>query len=305
VDHDIRQGIVGFVGLGRMGRGMALNLCRKGFRLRVHDIDPRPVQELVAAGAQAAASIAELARDADVVITMLPNSAIVTEVIAGAAGVLAHARAGTIVMDMSTVAPEVTDALAQAALRKEVSFVDAPVGRLASHADRGESLFMVGAAQGDFDAVKPLLDAMGTTIHHCGGVGTGTRTKLVNNYLAIVSCHLNAEALTLSQKFGLSLEKTLEVIHGTTATNGQLKLNFATKVFKGDIEPGFTIDLAHKDLTLIVEAANAVRVPVPAAAAAREAYNLARARGLGGKDFSAMADAWCELADAQKARLSS
>lgn len=208
-------------------------------------------------------------------------------------------------MDMSTVAPEVTDAMAQAALRKEVAFVDAPVGRLASHADRGESLFMVGAAPADFEAVKPLLDAMGTTIHHCGGVGTGTRTKLVNNYLAIVSCHLNAEALTLSQKFGLALEKTLEVIHGTTATNGQLKIAYATKVLKGDTEPGFTIDLAHKDLTLIVEAANAVRVPVPAAAAAREAYSVARARGLGAKDFSAMADAWCELADAPRARLAS
>jgi 4-hydroxybutyrate dehydrogenase/sulfolactaldehyde 3-reductase len=162
---------------------------------------------------------------------------------------------------------------------------------------------MVGASERDFAAVKPLLEAMGTTIHHCGPPGSGTRTKLVNNYLAIVSCHLNAEALTLAQKFGLSLEKTLEVIHGTTATNGQLKIAWPTKVLRGDTEPGFTIDLAHKDLTLIVEAANAVRMPVPAAAAAREAYNLARARGYGARDFSAMADAWCELAGAVPPRL--
>ena len=294
---------IGFIGLGRMGRGMALNLCRKGFKLVVHDIDPRPVQDLVAAGATAAASVADVARQTDVVITMLPNSAIVIEVVAGAAGVLANARPGALVMDMSTVAPEVTDSLAAAARRKEVAFVDAPVGRLASHADRGESLFMVGGAEADFQAVKPLLEAMGTTIHHCGPAGTGTRTKLVNNYLAIVSCHLNAEALTLSQKFGLSLAKTLEVIHGTTATNGQLKIAWPTKVFKGDIEPGFTIDLAHKDLTLIIEAANAVKTPVPAAAAAREAYSMARAQGFGGKDFSAMGDAWCELAGAPKPRL--
>ena len=294
---------IGFIGLGRMGRGMALNLCRKGFALVVHDIDPRPVQDLVAAGATAAASVADVARQTDVVITMLPNSAIVIEVVAGAAGVLANARPGALVMDMSTVAPEVTDSLAAAARKKEVAFVDAPVGRLASHADRGESLFMVGGAEADFQAVKPLLEAMGTTIHHCGPAGTGTRTKLVNNYLAIVSCHLNAEALTLSQKFGLSLAKTLEVIHGTTATNGQLKIAWPTKVFKGDIEPGFTIDLAHKDLTLIIEAANAVKTPVPAAAAAREAYSMARAQGFGGKDFSAMADAWCELAGAAKPRL--
>ncbi|WP_330893024.1 NAD(P)-dependent oxidoreductase [Ramlibacter alkalitolerans] len=302
---DSSKRLTGFIGLGRMGRGMALNLCRKGFRLVVHDIDPRPVQDLVAAGARAARDVADVASEADVVITMLPHSAAVAEVIAGPAGVLASARPGTLVLDMSTVAPEVTDGVAAAAARREMGFVDAPVGRLASHADRGESLFMVGASERDFTAVRPLLEAMGTTIHHCGPPGSGTRTKLVNNYLAIVSCHLNAEALTLAQKFGLSLDKTLEVIHGTTATNGQLKIAWPTKVLRGDTEPGFTIDLAHKDLTLIVEAANAVRMPVPAAAAAREAYSLARARGYGGKDFSAMADAWCELAGAVPPRLES
>jgi 4-hydroxybutyrate dehydrogenase/sulfolactaldehyde 3-reductase len=300
VAEDSSKRSIGFIGLGRMGRGMALNLCRKGFALLVHDIDPRPVRELVAAGARAADDVAQVARDADIVITMLPNSAVVTEVVGA---VLEAARPGTLVMDMSTVAPEVTDGLAATAARREMSFVDAPVGRLASHADRGESLFMVGASDGDFAAVKPLLEAMGTTIHHCGAAGSGTRTKLVNNYLAIVSCQLNAEALTLAQKFGLSLEKTLEVIHGTTATNGQLKIAWPTKVLRGDTEPGFTIDLAHKDLTLIVEAANAVRTPVPAAAAAREAYSVARARGYGAKDFSAMADAWCDLAGAVPPRL--
>lgn len=294
---------IGFIGLGRMGRGMALNLCRKGFNLIVYDINPKAMHDLVSAGALGGKDIADASRDADVVITMLPNSAIVLDAIAGPHGVLANARAVTIVMDMSTVAPEVSDHLAQAASAKGMSFVDAPVGRLASHADRGESLFMVGSLQEDFERVKPLLEAMGTTIYHCGAPGTGTRTKLVNNYLAIVSCHLNAEALTLSQKFGLSLERTLDVIHGTTATNGQLKIAWASKVLTGDIEPGFTIDLAHKDLTLIIEAANSVKVPVPAAAAAREAYSIARARGYGGKDFSAMGDAWCELASAEKARL--
>lgn len=294
---------VGFIGLGRMGRGMALNLCRKGFKLVVYDINAKAVEDLVSAGAQAGKGIADASRDVDVVITMLPNSAIVLDAVAGPNGVLAHARPKAIVMDMSTVAPEVTDQLSAAATAKGMSFVDAPVGRLASHADKGESLFMVGASEADFERVKPLLEAMGTTIYHCGPTGAGTRTKLVNNYLAIVSCHLNAEALTLSQKFGLDLEKTLDVIYGTTATNGQLKIAWSSKVLKGDIEPGFTIDLAHKDLTLIIEAANSVKVPVPAAAAAREAYSTARARGFGAKDFSAMGDAWCELSGAEKARL--
>lgn len=294
---------VGFIGLGRMGLGMASNLCRKGFSLVVYDINPQAVQALVKLGAKSADSIAKASQDVDVIITMLPNSAIVHEAVSGPDGVLAHARAGAIVMDMSTVDPLVTDQLSDAANKKGLSFVDAPVGRLASHADRGESLFMVGATEGDFDRVKPLLEAMGTTIHHCGATGTGTRTKLVNNYLAVVSCHLNAEALTLSQRFGLSLEKTLDVIYGTTATNGQLKIAWPEKVLKGDIAPGFTIDLAHKDLTLIIEAANSVKSPMPIGAAAREAYSIARARGFGGNDFSAMVDAWCDMSGTEKARL--
>ncbi len=294
---------VGFIGLGRMGRGMASNLCRKGFNLVAYDINAEAVQDLDKLGARAAGSIAEASKDVDVIITMLPNSTIVQEVVNGLNGILAHARAGSIVMDMSTVDPLVTDQLANAASKKGMSFVDAPVGRLASHADSGESLFMVGAAESDFEHVKPLLEAMGTTIHHCGMTGTGTRTKLVNNYLAVVSCQLNSEALTLSQRFGLSLEKTLDVIYGTTATNGQLKIAWPEKVLKGDIAPGFTIDLAHKDLTLIMEAANSVKAPMPLGAAAREAYSTARARGFGPNDFSAMLDAWCEVSGTQKARL--
>jgi 4-hydroxybutyrate dehydrogenase/sulfolactaldehyde 3-reductase len=203
---------------------------------------------------------------------------------------------------MSTVDPMATDRLAVAARAKGVGFADAPVGRLASHAERGESLFMVGADADVFARIKPLLEMMGTTIHHCGGAGTGMRTKLVNNYLAIISCQLNAEAVALSQRFGLSLEKTLDVIHGTTATNGQLKIAWPSKVLKGDVAPGFTIDLAHKDLTLIVDAANAVKVPVPIAAVAREAFSAARASGHGGQDFSEMVDVLCDSAGIQRAR---
>jgi 4-hydroxybutyrate dehydrogenase/sulfolactaldehyde 3-reductase len=304
VAKDNQQAIkVGFIGLGRMGRGMASNLCRKGFDLVVYDINAEAVQALVKLDARAAGSVAEASKNVDVIITMLPNSAIVQEAVAGQDGIIANARAGAIVMDMSTVAPEVSDQLAAAAREKGLSFVDAPVGRLASHADRGESLFMVGGTDHDFTRVKPLLEAMGTTIHHCGPTGTGTRTKLVNNYLAVVSCQLNAEALTLSQRFGLSLEKTLDVIYGTTATNGQLKIAWPDKVLKGDIAPGFTIDLAHKDLTLIVEAANSVKAPMPVGAAAREAFSTARARGFGGNDFSAMVDALCDVSGTEKARL--
>jgi len=295
--------MIGFVGLGRMGRPMASNLTRKGFRLAVHDINRDAVAELELLQAKGVASVAEASRDSEIVVTMLPNSAVVTEIVAGADGILNNAKPGTLIMDMSTVSPETTDALAAKAKEKGMAFVDAPVGRLAAHADRGESLFMVGASAGDFERVKPLLEAMGNTIYHCGPVGTGTRTKLVNNLLAVASCQLNAEALALSQRFGLNLERTLDVLYGTTAVNGQLKIAWPAKVLAGDIEPGFTIDLAHKDLTLIIDSANAVKVPMPMAAAAREAFSTARARGFGPKDFSAMVDALCDLAGIEKPRL--
>ncbi|WP_295845508.1 NAD(P)-binding domain-containing protein [Tardiphaga sp.] len=293
---------IGFIGLGRMGRPMASNLCRKGFRLSVNDINPEAVAELELLQASPA-TIAEIAQRSDIIVTMLPNSSIVDQVVSQADGILAHAKRGSLILDMSTIDPDTTDRLAKAAAVKGVAFVDAPVGRLASHADRGESLFMVGGTVQDFERVKPLLEAMGSTIYHCGDVGTGTRTKLVNNFLAVASCQMNAEALALSQRFGLNLERTLDVLYGTTAVNGQLKIAWPTKVLVDDIEPGFTIDLAHKDLTLIIDAANAAKVPMPMAAAAREAFSTARARGFGGKDFSAMVDALCDLAAIPKPRL--
>jgi 4-hydroxybutyrate dehydrogenase/sulfolactaldehyde 3-reductase len=295
---------IGFIGLGNMGRPMAANLCRKGFHVRVHDVRRDRVQALAAIGAEPAADVRGVAGACGIVFTMLPDSASVEEVIAGRGGLIEHGRAGATIVDMSTIDPRVTDRLAAAATLSGFAFVDAPVGRLASHAERGESLFMVGADEAAFARVKPLLDAMGTTVHHCGPAGSGMRTKLVNNYLAIISCQLNAEAIALSQRFGLSLEKTLEVIHGTTATNGQLKIAWPSKVLKGDVEPGFTVDLAHKDLTLIVEAANEARVPVLVAAAAREAFSTARSEGYGAKDFSVMVDALCQRAGIAKPRLS-
>jgi 4-hydroxybutyrate dehydrogenase / sulfolactaldehyde 3-reductase len=285
---------VGFIGLGRMGRPMASNLVKRGFDVVAYDVVPDAVKGFETAAPE------QIAGAAEILITMLPNSEVVRSVVLG---VLPALKRGSLIMDMSTVSPATTDLLAAEAASHGVSFVDAPVGRLASHADRGESLFMVGAAPEDFARVKPLLEAMGTTIHHCGGVGAGTRTKLVNNYLAIVSCQTNAEALALSQRFGLSLEKTLDVLYGTTAVNGQVKIAWPVKVLAGDVSPGFTVDLAHKDLTLIVESANAAGVPMPIGAAAREAFSTARARGFGQNDFSVMVDALCELAGIEKPRL--
>jgi len=144
---------------------------------------------------------------------------------------------------------------------------------------------------------------MGNAIYHCGPVGSGGRTKLVNNYVAITLTQVNAEALALSQRFGLKLTKTMEVLLGTSANNGQLRMNLPNKVLAGDVTPGFTVDLAHKDLSLVVSAAHAVKVPMPVAAAVHESFSLARAAGHGGIDFSGMTDVLCGVANIEKPRL--
>ncbi|MFC0396815.1 NAD(P)-dependent oxidoreductase [Paraburkholderia rhizosphaerae] len=185
---------IGFIGLGRMGKPMASNLVRKGFKLVVMDLNPLPVADLVDMGASASSDVAQLARDCTIVITMLPTSVEVESVALGSGGIFANATEGTVLVDMSTIDPLATDRLYREAVQHGMSVVDAPVGRLAEHADRGESLFMVGAGDADFVRIKPLLDAMGTMVYHCGGVGAGGRTKLVNNYVAITLCQVNAEA---------------------------------------------------------------------------------------------------------------
>jgi 4-hydroxybutyrate dehydrogenase/sulfolactaldehyde 3-reductase len=293
---------IGFIGLGRMGRPMAGNLQQKGFDLLVHDVVRDPVDFLIRLGASPAKDVAHVAAECETIFTVLPSHVEVEAVVLGPGGILEHAAPGTLVVEMSTIDPASTDRIAATLAESGMRCVDSPIGRLASHADRGESLFMVGASPEDFDAVRPMLEAMGTDIHHCGAVGTGIRTKLVNNFLAIASCQMNAEALALAQRFGLSLERTLEVIHGTTATNGQLKINFATKVLADDTDPGFQIDLAHKDLSLVMQAANTSRVPMAIGAAARESLSLARARGWGGRDFSALLDALCDGAGIETVR---
>jgi len=294
---------IGFIGLGRMGKPMASNLQKKGNQLVVHDLNKAAVSELVELGAVRASSIAEMAKECSIVITMLPSSVEVEGVALGQDGIFANARPGTILLDMSTIDPLATERLSTAAQTRGLSVVDAPVGRLAQHADRGESLFMVGASDIDFKRVEPLLMAMGTTVYHCGGVGAGGRTKLVNNYMVVSLCQMNGEALALSQRFGLDITKTLQVLYGTSANNGQLRLNFPNKVLVGDTTPGFTIDLAHKDMSLVLGAAHALKVPMPLAAAVFESYSLARASEYGRQDFTGIADVICDLAKIARARV--
>ena len=291
---------VGFVGLGRMGRPMASNLARKVFGVVVFDISEQAIGAAIAAVCRPAASAADAASQSDVLFTMLPNSHHVRTVIDE---ILPELGVGGIVVDMSTIDPSVTDSIARDLQSAKRGFVDAPVGRSALHADRGESLFMVGAKPEHLERIRPMLDAMGDKIIHCGEPGAGIRIKIVNNFLAIALSQLNAEALTLGAALGVDLRTELEVLNGTTATNGFLQTYYPAKTLAGDIEPGFQIDLAHKDITIALDAAERMELPLTVGSAAREALNIARSRGYGGKDFTGLLDNLVDLVGIRKPRL--
>lgn len=294
---------VGFIGLGAMGLPMASNLQRKGFELTAYDIDAAKVEALAALGAKPAASVAEACRDADIVVTMLPATPHVEAVVLGADGVLANIRPTAVLMDMSTIDANGTDRIARACAEKNIGFADCPVGRLVMHAERGESLFMVGAEDDVFARIEPLLNAMGTAIHRCGKPGMGSRMKLINNFLLLTVAEVCAEALALGAKLGLDVETMRDVTAATTAQNGQLHTLMVNKVLKGDVTPGFTIDLAFKDMTLAMTAAAEQRIGLPVGAAAHAVYGGARATEYASKDYSALLDYACERAGVTPPRL--
>jgi 4-hydroxybutyrate dehydrogenase/sulfolactaldehyde 3-reductase len=297
---------VAFIGLGAMGGPMAQNIVKKGTNLSVYDIEKSKMDPLIDLGSTPGKSIKDTIQNAEVIITMLPSTDNVRSVICSAEGVLSFAQPGSIILDMSTIAPTGTDEVYDLCRQKEVDFIDAPVGRLVSHAISGDSLFMVGCDNDEaFKKVEPLLNAMGTTIIRCGKVGSGIRAKVVNNFQILSIAQITAEALTLAKKIGLDLNTFKEVNAGTTANNGQFHINFMSKVLQNDIEPGFTIDLAHKDMGLAIETANSFRVGLPVGSSVQAVYGQARSGKFAKKDFSALLDYACEIAEVSPPRIKS
>ena len=294
---------IGFIGLGAMGLPMSSNLQRKGFAVTVFDLDQAKMDTVAALGATKAASIAEASRGQDLVITVLPATAHVEAVVLGADGVLANIDAGGLLMDLSTIDANGTDRVAAACRAKGIAFVDSPIGRLAIHAERGESLFMVGAEDADFARVEPALKAMGTDIFRCGKPGMGSRMKLINNLMLLSTAQVVAESLALGTKLGVDIQTMHDVTGATTARNGQFHVLMVNKVLKGDMEPGFTIDLAFKDLTLAMTAAAENRIGLPVGAAAHAVFGGARATDYASKDYSALLDYACRNAGVETPRM--
>ena len=277
--------IIGFIGLGIMGRPMARNLLKAGYALVVHSRSRGPVDELVAAGAKAGNSPKDVAGRCDVLITMLPNSPDVELVALGKDGIVEGARSGLIFVDMSTISPIVTQKIGQALAAKGVRMLDAPVSGGEKGAIDGALSIMVGGEQDVFDAVLPILQAMGKTITRLGPLGFGGFTKLANQIIVAVNLTALAEALTLAKKAGLDRELTLKALAGGLAGSKCLEQktpNYVANSYK----PGFKIDLHFKDLGLIMESARTLGVPLPATAVVQELFSALRVQGRGGFDHS-------------------
>ena len=276
---------------------MARNLIKAGHSLVVHSRSRGPVDEIVKAGAKAAASPKEVAAQCDVLVTMLPNSPEVEQVALGPSGIIEGARRGLVFLDMSTISPIVSQKIGKALEAKGVAMLDAPVSGGEKGAIDGALSIMVGGDKAVFDQALPIFQAMGKTITLLGPLGMGGFTKLANQIIVAVNLTALAEALTLGKKAGLDRDLLLTALAGGLAGSKcleQKRGNYVSNTYN----PGFKIDLHYKDLGLIMESASALGVPVPTTAVVQQLFNALRVKGRGGLDHSGVITLLEDLAGA-------
>jgi len=283
---------VGFIGIGVMGRPMTLNLLKAEHNVTIYARHPdKPeVQEVINSGAKLAPSPRAVAMASDIVITMLPNSPQVEEVVAGPHGLLDGARKGLIIVDMSTIAPSVSRKLAQEASIHNVHLLDAPVSGGSQGAINGTLTIMVGGEREIFELALPVLEAMGKkeNIFHVGPNGSGEIIKLVNNVLCGAIAAAISESFVLGVKAGADVDTMAKIIGVSTGASWQLANQFPLRAFNGSFQPGFMTDLLHKDLGLALELAAENTVPAAMTALTRQMYEMARAEGFGRDDYTSL-----------------
>ncbi|KOG56893.1 tartronate semialdehyde reductase, partial [Streptomyces griseoflavus] len=278
---------IAWIGLGIMGAPMAENLLKAGYPVTGHTLEQDKLDRLAAAGGTPAASIAEAVAEADVIVTMVPASPQVEAVAYGPDGILANARRGALLIDMSSITPQTSTDLAAAAAAQGIRVLDAPVSGGEAGAVEAVLSIMVGGAQDDFDAAYPLFEALGTTIVRCGPHGAGQTVKAANQLIVAVNLQACAEAVVFLEKSSVDLAAALEVLGGGLAGSTVLarkKTNFLTR----DFTPGFRIDLHHKDMGIVTDAARTVGAALPVGSLVASLIAALRAQGDGGLDHSAL-----------------
>ena len=286
---------IGFVGVGTMGTPMASNLVKAGYALVVYDRMAEKLKPLTALGAKVASSAAEVARQCDVVMTMLPADPAVKDVVLGAGGIAEGAAAGLIVIDSSTVLPATSKHIAAELAKIGVAVLDAPVTGSEPQAIDGKLTFIVGGDKDIYEKCLPLFKAMGKTTFHMGPNGAGSYTKLANNTISAITLVAFSEGVVLATKAGIDPKLFVDVISIGGARSGQID-NKAPKVLSRDFHPNFATALMYKDLGLAGEVARELNVPTPAMAIAREMLNIAIAKGYGLEDVCSVVKCYEEWA---------
>jgi 2-hydroxy-3-oxopropionate reductase len=278
---------IGFIGLGIMGKPMALNLIRAGYALTVYDIDAARVAALKEAGARVAASSAAAAVGAEMVVTMLPNSPDVKAAVLGPGGVLEGARPGLLLVDMSSIAPLAAQEVGAACAAKGVRMLDAPVSGGEPKAIEGSLAIMVGGDAADFETAKPVLGAMGKSVVHTGALGSGNVTKLANQIIVALNIIAMSEALVLAKRAGVDPGTVYQAIRGGLAGSTVLDAK-APLVLKRKFDPGFRIELHKKDLRNALATAAELDVSLPFTSLAGEVMNAMLAAGKGKLDHGGL-----------------
>ena len=291
-------GAVGFIGLGNMGRPMALNLARHGFSLVVHDIDAAKVAPLRERGARVAASADEVAAATERTIVIVETTAQAESVVAGERGIITRAPRGHIVVCMSTIDPFVARRLAEALAARGVAMLDAPVSGGTERAASGELSIIAGGDPATFEACRDLFGAMGTKLFHVGALGQGLAMKLVNNMLIQVNRVAVAEALVLGVKAGLDPRMIYDVVRVSTGTSFAFETG-VPKILARDFSPGGTVDITYKDQELETAFAKQLGVPLLLANLTQQLYQMARAAGLNKEDGLAVVKVLERLAGVQ------
>ena len=278
---------IAFIGLGIMGSPMAVHLQNAGHDVVGYNLHPDKTKPLVEAGGTAAASIADAVRDADIVAVMVPDSPDVQDVLTGEDGVFANAKEGTLVIDFSSIRPDVTVELAKHAKEKGFRLLDAPVSGGEAGAKNAALSIMVGGAAEDFEAAQPVFDAVGKTIVHVGDNGAGQTVKAANQLIVAANIQALAEAVVFLEAYDVDLEAALDVLGGGLAGSKVLEQKRGNMVAK-TFEPGFRIELHHKDMGIVTSAAREAGVVVPLGSLVAQLMASARANGDGGLDHSGL-----------------
>jgi 2-hydroxy-3-oxopropionate reductase len=278
---------VAFCGLGIMGGPMAANLVKAGFDVIGYNLTRPKVDALIEAGGRGADDVAGAVRDADVIITMLPDSPDVEAVATGDNGVYANARSSALYIDMSTIRPDVSTRLAQLGRERGVRVLDAPVSGGEVGAIEASLSIMVGGDIADFEEAKPVLQAVGKTIVHVGPAGAGQTVKAANQLIVAGNIELVAEAIVFLEAYGVDMKAALEVLGGGLAGSTVLARKGAS-MLQREFQPGFRLELHHKDLGIVQSAAREAGVVIPLGAVVSQLVAALVARGDGGLDHSGL-----------------